>query len=314
MDVSELKNDIKTGSFKPFYIFAGEEWKVQSIYLDHIAQAANKSLRRIDSIGDVYAKLKTPSFTQQTYVYVVRDDKEIMSNEKLQSQLTNLLGSNILVLQLTSLDKRLKFYKAYKDAIIIFEPLKPEILRKYIQREISLSDKNCEKLMEVCEYDYGRCLLEIDKIHRYAVNAEMHGYDMDSNESFEDLLKDGTIYTPPKDAIFDFIDAVLDAKVNKAFDLYSQCLQVGEAVMVMITVLYNNVKALLQVQTCQSSDVSKATGLTGWQIQNARKHLNIRSAGQLVKLLKLCQHCQQGIVTGTLDEEYVMEYILTEAM
>ena len=310
MEVAEIKNHIQKRQFNKFYIFTGPEWKVQRIYLEQIAAASGKDLRYVDSITDIYSKLKNTSFISKPYLYVVRDDKEIMQNEKLQSQLETLLGQNILVLLLTAPDKRLKFYKTYKDAIVEFGALKPAILKKYIQHETPLTDSNCEKLMEVCEYDYGRCLLEIDKIKNYG-KARMQ---YDPNTLLHRLLEDGAIYQPPKDAIFDFVDAVLDRKVNLAFDLYQQCLSVGEATMVMVSVLYNNAKAVLQVQSCSSSDIAKTTGLTSWQIMNAKKHLNKFSSGQLVTIMRLCQQCQEGIVTGEIEEEYVMEYILTEVL
>lgn len=134
------------------------------------------------------------------------------------------------------------------------------------------------------------------------------------DKAFEKLLKDGTIYTPPRDAIFDFVDAILDCDVNLSFNLYHQCLAVGEATMVMITVLYNNAKAVLQVQSCKNSDVSKATGLTGWQIMNAKKHLNKRRIGELLDIIDLCQQSQQTIVTGTMEEEFVMENLLVRIL
>jgi len=301
MEITEIKSHIRDTSFNKFYIFSGPEWKVQRLYIEQIAKVSGKELRYIDSITDIYGKKGSKMFIQKSYVYVVRDDKEITQNEKIQEQIDSIIGNNILILLLTAPDKRTKFYKAYKDTIVEFEALKPVVLKKYIQKEINLSDKSCDKLMEVCEYDYGRCLLEIDKIKR-------------SDKSFEQLLQSGVIYQPPKDAIFDFVDAILDVEVNKTFDLYQQCLAVGEAVMVMITVLYNNTKAVLQVQSCKSNDVSKATGLTSWQIMNAKKHLNKRRIGELLDIIELCQEAQQAIVTGTIEEEYVMENILTRIM
>lgn len=311
MEVTEIKSHIQKKQFNSFYIFSGMEWKVQRIYIDHIAKASGKEVRYIDSISDIYGKRNVKMFTSKSYVYVVRDDKEIMQNEKVQNQLDSIISNNILILLLSTVDKRLKFYKSYKDKVVEFEALKPEVLSKYIQKEIKLSNKNCDKLMEVCEYDYGRCLLEIDKIKNYmkATKAE----DMPNN-IFEMLLFDGTIYQPPKDAIFDFVDAILDKKTNLSFDLYHQCLAVGEAVMVMISVLYNNAKAVLQVQSCESKDVAKSTGLTPWQINNAKKHCGKRKISELLYIMEICQKCQQGIVTGTMEEEYVMEHILTEVL
>ena len=312
MEITEIKTHIKNNNFNHFYVFAGDEWKVQRLYIEQIAKVSGKELRYIDSITDIYGKRNAKMFVPKSYVYVVRDDKDIIQNEKVQEQLDSIIGNNILILLLTTVDKRLKFYKTYKDTIATFEALKPVILKQYIQRQIDLSDKNCEKLMEVCEYDYGRCLLEIDKIKRYISGPRPDRTCMDYDTSFIQLLKGGILYQPPKDAIFDFVDAILDDNVNLYFELYNNCVSVGEATMVMISVLYNNAKAVLQVQSCKSNDVAKATGLTSWQINNARKHVGKRRISELLHIIKVCQKCQQAIVTGTMDEEYIMEYILTE--
>lgn len=138
----------------------------------------------------------------------------------------------------------------------------------------------------------------------------MNKYD----KAFEILLKDRTIYTPPKDAIFDFVDAVLDHKCELAFNLYEQCKAVGEATLVMISVLYNNAKAVLQVQSCNSKDVSKSTGLTGWQIMNAKKHVGKYRNGELIHIMKNCVKCERGIKTGKIEEQFAMDYILVQIL
>lgn len=314
MDVSALKGQIKAHNIDKFLIFTGPEWKVQQLYIQQISKVLNMQIKHIESVTDIYSKKGNTAFIKSNYVYVVRDDKEILQNEKVQAQLLDIIGDNTLILLITTVDKRTKFYKTYKDTIVEFEALKPEILAKYIQKEIELSKDNIEKLMEVCEYDYGRCLLEIDKIKQYAESYNAgNSNETDPSQVFDWLLKDGTIYTPPKDAIFDFVDAILDRKLS-CFDLYEQCKAVGEATMVMVSVLYNNAKAVLQVQTCESKDVSKTTGLSGWQIMNAKKHLNKYTEDELKYIIKLCYRCQKGIISGTLEEQYAMDYILASIL
>lgn len=315
MDVATFKSQMQVGTIYKFYVFTGVEWKVQQIYIKQLAKIKHLDVVYIDSISDIYAKLKNKSFlVSSNYLYVVRDDKDIMTDDKLQKQIETLLGDNILIMLLSNVDKRTKFYKDFNSIFVDFEPLKPEILKKYIKKEADLSDKNINKLMEICEYDYGRCLLEIDKLKLYMVYAESQGYDMWYDESFEYLLKDGTIHIPPKDAIFEFVDAILDGKVNKSFELYAQCLAVGEATLVMLSVLYNNAKAVLQVQTCESKDIAKSTGLTSWQIMQAKKHLNIYTNDELIRLLSIIQKCEKGIKTGTMEEQWAMEYVLIKVM
>lgn len=137
---------------------------------------------------------------------------------------------------------------------------------------------------------------------------------MTYDEAFEQLVKDGTIYEPPYDAIFDLVDAILDRKVNRAFDLLQQAYDVGEATMVMLSVLYNNAKAVLQVQSYEGDSISKGTGLTGWQIMNAKKHLNRYSERELIYIVQLVQKVESGIKTGKMEDEFAMQYILAKVM
>lgn len=310
MDVATLKAKIKSNQLPSYLIFSGTEWKVQQIYIEQIARVTGKETVRIDALLNLYWKLRNKSFVQKSVIYIVRDDKELMNSEKLQQQISNgLLGDNMLIHLLTTVDKRTKFYKAYKDTIVEFEPLNDVVLKKYIKKEISLSDRNCDILADICEHDYGRCLLEIDKVKRY-----QQVYQDDGNHSFETLVADGTIHEPPYDAIFDLVDAILDRKVNLAFDLLRQAYEVGEATMVMLSVLYTNAKAVLQVQTHGGDNLSKATGLSGWQIMSAKKHLNRYSEKELIYIVRLVQKIESGIKTGRMEDEFAMQYLLTHIL
>ncbi|MBO6272772.1 hypothetical protein J6O48_08345 [bacterium] len=312
MDVATLKAKIKSKQLPSYLIFSGDEWKVQQIYINQIAKVTGKEIKRIDDVTSIYRKLRNKSFVQNGVIYIVRDDKELMNSEKLQQQIeSGLLGDNILIHLLTSVDKRTKFYKAHSASIIVFERLSDAMLKKYISKEIKLSESNIQRLIDICEHDYGRILLEIDKIKRYAQGfIGDYGYD----NFFQMLVEDGTIYEPPYDAIFDLVDAILDRKVNRAFDLLQQSYAVGEATMVMLSVLYNNAKAVLQVQTYKGNELSKATGLTGWQIKNAKPHVGKYSENELIYILQLCQKLESGIKTGRMEDEFAMQYLLTHIM
>lgn len=310
MDVVTLKAKIKSKQLPSYLIFSGDEWKVQEIYIKQIAKVTGKEIKRIDSIADIYSQLRNRSFVQTSCIYIVRDDKELIQNEKLQQNIESVLEDNILIHLLTSVDKRTKFYKQYKDKIIEFELLTDVILKKYIKKEISLSDKNCQTLIDICEHSYSRILLEIDKIYRYYKETSFKSLD----DCFNQLVKDGTIYEPPYDAIFDLVNAILDRNVNKAFDLLQQSYAVGEATMVMLSVLYNNAKAVLQIQTYKGNDLSKATGLTGWQIKNSKPYVGKYSDGELIYIVKLIQKIESGIKTGKIEDEFAMQYLLTHIL
>ena len=308
MEVYSVLNDIKNGTLRNFYIFAGEEWKVQQIYIEQIAKVKNLKIKRINSINDIFNQLQNKSLLSSNFCFVCRDDEAITRNEQLWAQVRKgkIFSNHIYILLLTNIDKRTKFCKEFATEICEFKHLEPRVLQKYIQKEINLSAQNCKKLMEICEYDYGRCLLEIDKIKKF---GEQVFYE--ANKSFESLLADGTIYQPPKDAVFDFVDAVLRHEVNKSFELFQECRNVGEATMVMLSVLFNNTKNVLQVQACNSNDVSKATGLTGWEIKLAKEKLGYYDTDYLVYMLRQIQKIESGIKQGKIDEDIAMQYLLS---
>ena len=316
MNVADVKAQIQSGNLNHVYIFTGEEIEVQRIYINHIAERSKTSIQRIDSIDSILDTLKRKSLLNRNLCVVVRDDKSFMQDEKLQDTIKSIIGDNILILIYTNLDKRTKFYKKYSKDIVDFELLSEQLLVKYIQKEIPLSLKNCKKLIEVCESNYGRILLEIDKIKKYTF-AYYNGHELKVgcyDKSFITLLDDGTIYQPPKDAVFDFVDAVLRRQVNRAFDLLEQSYAVGEATMVLLTVLYNNTRQVLQVQSCESTDIVKSTGLTQWQIKCAKEKMGKYSVGELVRILKLVQFVESGIKSGKIDEDNAMRYILVKIL
>lgn len=312
MELSTVKSHIKTKKFDNFYIFTGTEGKVMDIYIKQIASVSGKECVRVDSIADVYGKLKNRSFVNKSYIYVSRDDKEFITNDTIQTAVDSgkLLGDNIYILLLTSVDKRSKFYKKYNSRFVEFEQLTESVLVKYIQKECNLSDTNCKKLIEVCEGSYSRILLELDKIKRFMLKSGSKTPD----KSFTILLEEKTIYTPPKDAIFDFVDTVLRRQVNTSFDLLEQCYAVGESTMVILSVLYNNVKQLLQVQSCTSSNVAESTGLTGWQIKCVKDKVGIYTTGDLVYFLRLIRKVEKGIKSGTIEESVAVPYVLVNVL
>lgn len=316
MDLAELRAKIKSNEVPNFLAFTGDEWAVQQIYIDQIIERNSLEKAYVDTVYEIIPKLGNKSFVaNKDRLYLVRDDNKFLKDEVGWEKVESLLGDNILILLITKLDKRVKFASKYKSNIVEFNPLTPANLKKYMQKKIyNLTDKTCDKLIEACEGNYGRILLELDKVIDYWEAINKGTVEVDENKIVDMFLKDGTIYTPPKDAIFDLVDAILDRKVKTAFDLLEQCKAIGESSFAILTVLFNNAKAVLQVQTCTKHDVAKSTGLTGWQVINAKKHLNVYSNKELEFMLKFISNVVHSIKVGTIDEQYVFEYILVRIL
>ena len=308
MDLSALKTHIKNNTLDPVYIFTGPEVGVMDIYIKQMAKVQNANIVMLDGIEDLAKKMHRGAMLKNASLYILRDSKEIIQDNELARKITHsgALSGDILILVYTSIDKRSKMYKEFQDTIVEFLPMKPEILKKYIQKEIQLSDGAYDKLIEVCESDYSRILLEVDKIKRYC-EATKNG----PESAFGTLMKSGAIFQPPKDAVFDFVDAVLKCKKDLAFYLLKSSYEYGEATMVLLSNLYNSTKQLLQVQSFKGDGkITEATGLTPFQVKLASERKGRNSTGDLIYLMRLIRDTEKGIKTGAIEEQMAVPYIL----
>ena len=305
MEYTDVKQDIIKGAVKPFYVFTGEERYVLNKYVHKLAEVARKALQQRESVSECM-RGKTQSLFAQSGCFVVYDDKDFTGNEKAWDKVQEALGDNMLILVLSSVDKRSKFYKHFSEQIVTFNRVHPVTLKKYISDRMTLSNANAEYLIDVCESDCGRIFLELDKVKRV---ADRNGSD-DYDRWFDELVDSGAIYTPPRDVIFAWADAVIARKPAEAFRLLEECLELGEPALRLLLVLFNNVKWLLQVQGCDSGNVSESTGLLYWQIQNVQKHCGVYSNRELVNALKTIQRAESGVKNGEISEDAVLPYVL----
>lgn len=308
MDISTVKAHIKSATFDDFYVFTGPEVGVMDIYIDKMASTANAEVLRADSLADVYKKCNAPALVRKRQIFVIRDDRDFILNDKIELNLTRRSSSwSMIIFIYSAIDKRSKFWKSHSDQIVVFDHLKPAVLAKYVSKEVNLSSDNISKLMEVCEYDYSRILLESDKIRRYA-----DVYSISQNRAFAELLAEGVIYIPPEDAIFDFVDAVLRNQKVRAFQLLEKSYASGEATLTLLSVLYTSTKQVFQCQTYGGNNLAAATGLTPFQIKLATGRMDKYSDRTLVKFMKHLRELERGIKLGDVDESRAVYLALVQ--
>lgn len=311
MNIGTVKQQIKDKQPKHFYVFTGDEVAVMDIYINKIAECIGVKPTRADSVIDIMGKITGNSFINSCGCYVIREDTDFLKQEKVWQDFVDekIQNNNIVILCYNSLDKRSKFYKQYKSILTEFERLNEQILSKYIAQKIDLSTHNTYTLMELCEYDLSRIYLEIDKIISYSKYARV-----DCNKAFEILLVSGVIFEPPYDAIFDFINAILKRDKKLAYNLYQQCKDIGEPTIRLLTVLHNVAKQVLQVQSCESADISKSTGLTPYQVKCAKALVGHYKNRELINIMKVVRKVEKGIKTGEIEDSIAMDYVLVNVL
>lgn len=315
MTIIDLKDQIIKNNLSNFYIFTGTEIGIINIYLQQMSNKLGLPITRADSILSIYDKCQGGSlFGDSTGFYVIRDDRDFMKQEQLFDTIKTSIRKNVIVLLYDKIDSRLKFGKHFKDDIVAFEKLTPNVLKSYIKKEIPLSDKNIETLMEVCCGSYDMCMLEVDKISQFVMSGEIRGYDMTYDEAFTDLLECGVIYQPEETDVFKFTDAVCNRNKKLAFELEQVLMANNNSSINILGTLYNSMKSVMLIQVCESKNISEVTGLDNRLIYFNKKYVGKYSSGELVKAIKLISKVIEGVKNGWIDDVYATKFVLVNIL
>lgn len=320
MELSKLMQHLSTGEGLPHYmIWYGEEQKIIDMYLDRI-KTFYKPVH-CESVAFVVNQLRVKSLDKSNKIYIVTEDEDYRKNEQAWQNVKEMLNKSkhILLLRYASVNKKLKFYTQQKESFTEFVHLQPDILTQYIQKDIDLSDKNCEKLISMCGNDYGRILLEIDKINQYRQSTfhDTEGiYEVECDEAFDILLKQGAIYSEIGDITFELTNAVLGGYPDKAIQKLDEAKRKGEPTLRIISILYDVFRNLVSYNALgkDKKDAGKRTGLTGWQIKQCIDLNGGYSMKELIRNMMLCQKVESGIKQGTIEEEIALEYVVLSCL
>lgn len=310
MNLAELKKSIVDKIFDSVYIFTGDEIKVMNIYIEQIAKVQGRTIVRKDTIAEVYKTLKVAKLTNENSVYVIMDDMDLLKQEKHWEQLMAGTQGHTIVLVYSQLDKRGKFYKTYKDKICEFEKLHPDILVKYIQKDIKLDTDRATHLASLCENSYNRILMEVDKLQNL-----VQVYNITPNQAYDKLLDEGLIHTPKSELTFKLVDAICKRQISETFEMLTNLDVTKDSPIAILSLLYTNIKCMLLVAVCpKGSKVSEVTGLNGWQIKNAYDKGQNYQIKELLQIMATIKHIDESIKIGKIDAQMALSYLVAKIM
>jgi len=309
MNLAELKKSIIDKSFDNVYIFTGDEIKIMNIYINQIANSLRRTVIRKDTVGEIFKTLKISKLTNDSNVYVILDDFDFLKQEKHWEELF-ANNQHTIILVYSQLDKRGKFYKAYKDKICEFEKLHESMLAKYIQKDLDLSTQHATDLAVMCENSYNRILMEVDKLKNL-----MSCYNLTAEQAFDKIISEGLIYTTKNEITFELVDAICKRNIQTTFELLTYLDPVKDSPIAILSLLYNNIKAMLLVAVCpEGCKISDTTGLTGWQVKMAYEKGHNYSAKELLRIMKVIKYTDESIKIGRIEPQYALSYLVSCVM
>ncbi len=318
MELVDLMKAISENSIPHYLVLFGEEQTILDIYIQHIA--LNYKIVQCDTVAYALSQVGKKSIDKSNKVYIVNEDTAYTKAEESWKSVKQTFekSRHILLIKYHSIDKRGKFYTQNKGNVVEFTHLSEDVLINYIQQKLpGLSEKNACKLIDWCNYDYGRILMEIDKIWQIqAYRLFNFNINLDSNDCFEKLDKEGLFHKEIGDITFELTNAVLGGYTGTAIQKLDEAKRKGEPAMMIASILYNGFRNLLAYQGLGNNkqDAMKRTGMTKGELYGCTKNVGGYRLNEVKRNMLKCQEVEAGIKMGTIDEDIALEYLVLSCL
>ena len=313
MELVDLMKKIGNNEIPNFLILFGEEQKILDIYIDSIVKALNGKMISAESVSSVIKSVGKKSIDKSIKVYIVNEDSNFTQAEDKWENVKKEMNKNYLIIRYHTLDKRSAFVKKNQQNIVEFSHLSNEVLQQYIYRDLpDLCEKNVSKLISYCNNDYGRILLEVDKIKQYSSVRT----DLTIDSCFEQLDTQGLFHKEIGDITFELTNAVLGGYPEKAIQKLYEAKRKGEPAMMIASILYNGFRNLLAYQGLGSNKqgAMERTGMTKGELYGCTKNVGGYSIEEVKRNMLFCQQVESGIKMGTIDEDIALEYLVLSCL
>ena len=317
MELVDLMKRISSNDIPHFLILFGEEQTILNIYVTHILEVTKTKRISADSVSYVMQNINKKSLDKSIKLYVVQDDMAFLKAEDSWETVRNTSIKDYIILRYHTLDKRSAFVKKNQQNLVEFSRLTKEVLQTYIAKDLpDLSEKNSSKLVEYCNYDYGRILMEIDKIHQWVNHYTDKEGAPNTDSAFKLLNKQGLFYREIGDITFELTNAVLGGYTETAIQKLDEAKRKGEPAMMIVSILYTGFRNLLAYQGLGSNKqgAMERTGMTKGELYGCTKNVGGYSITEVKRNMLKCQEIEAGIKMGTIDEDIALEYAVLSCL
>lgn len=318
-----IKEHIKTGSFKQFYLLYGSEEYLKKLYRDKLKNAIlgdggdmNYSYYEGSSIEPkkVAEVAQTLPFFSDKRLIVIENSGFFKNQNELSELLKDTPDTTVIIFVEDEIDKRSKLFKLVREEGTVSEMngLDEQNLKLFIaslleQEKKKITESNISYLLDKTGSDMTNICNEVEKIISYTVDQDVI--------ATEDI--DAVITTQITGKIFLMIDAIGSKQANKALNLYYDLLSVREKPMSILFLITRHFNILLQAKDLQalgfsSASISEKVGIPPFAVNKYLGQAKNFTVKRLKDALEFSADIEEQIKTGRMVEKIGVElFILT---
>ncbi|MBH1941421.1 DNA polymerase III subunit delta [Mobilitalea sibirica] len=316
-----IKDHIKSGSFKPFYLLYGSESYLKKLYRDKLKTAI---LGDSDDMNFNYFEGKdvdqkkineiaqTLPFFRDKRLIIIENSGLFKSQSELSDQLIHMPDSTILLFIEEEVDKRSKMFKTVRDLGTIAEMngldeknLKLFVVSLLEQEGKRIAESTINYFLEKTGPDMANIKNEVDKLVGYIWDRAI--------VTPEDV--DAVVTTQITGKIFNMIDAIGSKQQNKALELYYDLLSLREKPMSILFLITKHFNTLLQVKDLfrrgsNPSSISEMVGIPPFAVNKYIGQAKNFSSGHLKDALEFAADMEEQIKTGRMIDKIGVELLI----
>lgn len=296
MMLQDLKKELESGTFAPFAPFALFVYKdidfIPKQYINRISKILNLPITHIDEIKvshnkDIFGVATTPS-----------DIRLFETDEFIEDDVNLTSEKNLFVIC-----KKVKNESLYNNYIINVPVLEKWQIEDYAcSIADGMTEKDINKLVNLCGYNIYRIEQELKKIKLFSVKEQQY--------IFQSLLDDGAFNDMSSYTIFNFTTALLRKDKQELLKIINELDRIDIDPPSLIAVLYRNLKNIIRIQMAKNP-TPETVGLTPKQFYAVKKSVcGFYHPTQLVQLYLKVTDLENQIKSGILPHSIIIDYII----
>ena len=300
-----LDDAIKTNKFEPIYVFYGNERGVLFEYLTEV-KSRFKNVVETDDLNAIIEDTKFNSIFGGKKLYIMRDTE--LFNKKATEEFLQFLAKMLkqrmhtIIFIENNVDNSVKQTQALPNSMKIqFNQLHEDQLVALVNTVLNEHNKKATKdivryFIDMCGYDYNTITNELSKLISYTTDSKI------------ELDTINKVCSKNSNAVvFDLVNYIVKGQYGRALDMYETLILRKESPLVILTLIYRQLRLLYQIKLLKMSGVSNIQELaelcdsTPYIIE---KNLNISNfdVSKILDLLVKCDEYDFKIKTGVVKD------------
>lgn len=318
-----INQDIKNGTFKPFYLLYGEEAFLKRSYKNRLKEALagddTMNFHYFEGKGpdvqEIISLADTMPFFGDRRMILIEDSGFFKSAaDVLVEYLPTMPDTACMVFVETEVDKRSRMFKRVKELGHAAEMKRQDagqlsawaggILAKEGRK---ITGKTMELFLNKTGDDMENIRMELEKLISYTLGRDVI--------TIQDVEAVCTVRVDNK--IFDMVSAIVTGQTRKAMDLYEDLLTLKEPPMRILFLIARQFNQLLQVKELMAGGMDKGSIASRLKIQpfvagKVMPQARAFTRGQILSYVNLCVDAEEAVKTGRLNERLAVELLIAK--